>query len=871
MVGCFYFDFPKKSVTLSGVYFITIGFMIYDHKNIDKKWQKYWEDNKTFEITDLESKPKYYVLDMFPYPSGAGLHVGHPRGQIATDIMARLRRMQGFNVLHPMGWDAFGLPAENYAIKHGVHPAETIKTNSKYYKKQIQLLGFSYDWSREMTTTHPDYYRWTQWIFLQLYKKGLAYEKTMSMNWCPTCKTVAANEEVSNGVHERCERPVEKRDMTQWFLRITAYADRLLSDLEGLDWSDSIISMQKNWIGKSEGAELDFAIDGHDEGLRVYTTRPDTLFGATYMVLAPEHVAVDKITTLDQKSAVESYVNAAKCKSERERKIDEKTKTGIFTGAYAMNPVNNKKIPIWVADYVLMGYGTGAIMAVPAHDERDHDFAKKFDLEIIPVIEAKEKTDAVVMEGTMINSGFLDGSNSKEARVKMIEWLEEKKIGDKTTNYRLRDWVFTRQRYWGEPIPLIHAEDGSIYTLSESQLPLRLPEVANFEPTGTGESPLAQNTDWVNVSFYLDDNNDAVVLFDDERAPEGKSILSGKRETSTMPNWAGSSWYWIRFADPRNTESLIDKKIEKYWNNVDLYVGGAEHAVLHLLYARFWQKFLYDINVVSEKEPFKKLVNQGMLQSYSYKNDLEKYYHPDDTEEKDGKFYAKDDGRELFRQIEKISKSKLNVINPDDIVYEFGADSLRLYEMFMGPFDQSIVWEESGISGIRRFLEKIYKCADTVQDVENKDLEKILHKTIKKVLADTEDFKFNTAISAFMVFMNACHSADTIPIKVWTEFVKLLSPYAPHTGQELWEKLGRSEELSYVAVPEYSEKMCQDDELKIMIQVNGKVRGHILVALDASKESILQEAKSHDNVQSYVADGTKKEIYVPGKLVSLVV
>ncbi|HZG70355.1 MAG TPA: leucine--tRNA ligase, partial [Chondromyces sp.] len=693
--------------------------MSFDHKQIEKKWQIFWEENKTFKTTEDEEKPKFYAMDMFPYPSGAGLHVGHPEGYTATDILSRMKRMQGYNVLHPMGWDAFGLPAEQYALDTGNDPAEFTEKNINNFRRQIKSLGFSYDWDREINTTDPDYYKWTQWIFLKLYEKGLAFVDEVPVNWCPALGTVLANEEVIDGKSERGGHPVERRPMRQWILKITEYADRLLEDLEELDWPESIKEMQRNWIGRSEGAEVTFAIEGHADTFTVFTTRPDTLFGATYAVLAPEHPFVEKITTVDQKAAVEAYLDQIKSKSDLERTDLAKEKTGVFTGAYAINPVNGEKMPIWIADYVLMSYGTGAIMAVPAHDERDYEFAKKFELPIKEVVAGGTiEKEAYTGDGEHVNSEFLNGLHKEEAITKMIAWLEEKGIGTKKTTYRLRDWLFSRQRYWGEPIPIIHWEDGTTTAVPESELPLVLPKTSEIKPSGTGESPLANIEDWVNVV-------------------DPETGKKGRRETNTMPQWAGSCWYYLRYIDPHNHESLASEEKLKKWLPVDIYIGGAEHAVLHLLYARFWHKVLYDIGVVHTKEPFQKLFNQGMI---------------------------------LGENNEKMSKSKGNVVNPDEIVESHGADTLRLYEMFMGPLDASVAWSTTGLDGARRFLDRVWRLfVQENGELSEKiteggtELEKVYHQTVKKVTEDYEGLRFNTAISQMMVFVNEAYKANTLP------------------------------------------------------------------------------------------------------------
>ncbi|MEL4025885.1 leucine--tRNA ligase [Lysinibacillus endophyticus] len=803
--------------------------MSFNHQQIEKKWQQYWAENKTFKTLNDTSKPKFYALDMFPYPSGAGLHVGHPEGYTATDILSRFKRMQGFDVLHPMGWDAFGLPAEQYALDTGNDPAEFTAKNIATFKRQIQELGFSYDWDREINTTDPEYYKWTQWIFIQLYKKGLAYIDEVAVNWCPALGTVLANEEVIDGKSERGGHPVERRPMKQWMLKITAYADRLIDDLDEVDWPESIKEMQRNWIGRSEGAEVTFKVDGTDETFKVFTTRPDTLFGATYCVLAPEHKLVAKITTAEQQGAVEEYLEKVKLKSDLERTDLAKEKTGVFTGAYAVNPINGEKIPVWIADYVLASYGTGAIMAVPAHDERDYEFAKEFGLEIKPVLEGGDiENEAFTGDGPHINSDFLNGLGKAEAISKAIEWLEENGVGEKKISYRLRDWLFSRQRYWGEPIPVIHWEDGTMTTVPEEELPLVLPKTSNIRPSGTGESPLANIEEWVNVV-------DPVT---------GKK---GRRETNTMPQWAGSSWYFLRYIDPNNKEALADPELLKQWLPVDIYIGGAEHAVLHLLYARFWHKVLYDLGVVHTKEPFQKLFNQGMI---------------------------------LGEGNEKMSKSKGNVVNPDDIVRSHGADTLRLYEMFMGPLDASVAWSTNGLDGARRFLDRIWRLfttdegtlAEKVQDSSDTTLEKSYHQTVKKVTEDYEHLRFNTAISQMMVFINDCYKAEVIPTEYAKGFVKLLAPIAPHVSEELWQILGNNETLTYEAWPTYDESKLVDDEIEVIVQVNGKLRSKVKIAKDASKEQLEQIAQQDEKVKEFI-EGKQivKIIAVPGKLVNIVV
>lgn len=802
--------------------------MNYNHKTIEKKWQKYWAAHNTFNTTTDPDKPKFYALDMFPYPSGQGLHVGHPEGYTATDILSRFKRAQGYNVLHPMGWDAFGLPAEQYALDTGNDPAEFTKKNIETFRRQINSLGFSYDWNREVNTTDPEYYKWTQWIFTKLYEKGLAYEAEVAVNWVPELGTVIANEEVIDGKSERGGYDVIRKPMRQWMLKITAYADRLLDDLEELDWPESIKEMQRNWIGRSVGANVTFKVADTDKEFTVFTTRPDTLFGATYAVMAPELPLVKEITTPEQMAAVESYIEQAAKKSDLNRTDLAKEKTGVFTGAYAINPVNNKKIPIWIADYVLASYGTGAIMAVPAHDDRDFEFAKTFDLEIIPVLAGGDVTKAPFTEdGEHINSEFLNGLNKQEAIDKMVAWLEEHGVGKKEVSYRLRDWLFSRQRYWGEPIPIIHWGDGTTTALSEEELPLRLPKADNIKPSGTGESPLANITDWVNVV-------------------DEKTGLKGRRETNTMPQWAGSSWYFLRYVDPHNKQALADYEKLKQWLPVDIYIGGAEHAVLHLLYARFWHKFLYDLGVVPTKEPFQKLFNQGMI---------------------------------LGENNEKMSKSRGNVVNPDDVVKQYGADTLRLYEMFMGPLDASIAWSENGLEGSRKFLDRVWrlivdengKLRDRITTFNDGKLDKVYNQTVKKVTEDFENLHFNTAISQMMVFVNEAYKADALPYAYIEGFVQLLAPIAPHIAEELWEILGNEGGISYVPWPTFDEAALVESEVEIVCQINGKVRAKLMVPVDSSKEALEELALANEQVKEQIAGKTvRKVIAVPNKLVNIV-
>lgn len=799
--------------------------MEYNFSEIEPKWQKIWDDQKTFKAIKDNSKPKYYVLDMFPYPSGAGLHVGHPEGYTATDIMARFKRMKGFNVLHPMGWDSFGLPAENHAIKTGTHPNVTTQENIKTFTRQLKSLGFSYDWDREIATSNVDYYRWTQWIFVQLYNKGLAYESHMMVNWCPNLKTVLANEEVINGLSEVGGHPVIRKPMKQWMLKITEYAERLIQDLDLLDWPESVKEMQRVWVGKSEGATIKFKVDGSSEEIEVFTSRPDTLFGATYMVLAPEHALVDKITTAAQKQIIADYRLVTEKKSDLERTELNKDKTGANTGAFAINPVNGKKIPVFIADYVLATYGTGAIMSVPAHDERDHEFAKKFNLEIIEVVKGGNVEEAAFTEdGEHVNSDFLNGLGKADAIAKMIAWLEEKKIGSKKINYKLRDWLFSRQRYWGEPFPILKFEDGTVRCLDADELPVALPEVEKYEPAGTGESPLATIDEWVNII-------------------DPKTGKKARRETNTMPQWAGSCWYYLRFCDPQNAKAPWDSEIEKYWMPVDLYVGGAEHAVLHLLYSRFWHKVLYDLGLVSTKEPFHKLVNQGMI---------------------------------LGEDGEKMSKSRGNVINPDSVVKEYGADTLRIYEMFMGPLEKTKPWSMNGVKGVYGFISKAYRLLADKENIhtgtEDIETQKLLHKTIKKVTSDIEEMKFNTAVSQMMIFTNHITKVKKVTKETAEKFALILSPFAPHAAEEIWASCGHTQTLAYEKWPSFDEILAKDDMITMAVQINGKTRATIDVAADISKEDFMNLAKQDEKVAKYLASGTLvKEIYVPGKICNLVI
>ena len=807
--------------------------MVYNHRVIEKKWQKYWDENKTFKTLDDHTKEKFYALDMFPYPSGAGLHVGHPEGYTATDILSRYKRANGYNVLHPMGWDAFGLPAEQYALDTGNDPRDFTKTNIDTFRRQIKELGFSYDWDREVNTTDPNYYKWTQWIFKKLYEKGLAYVDEVPVNWCPALGTVLSNEEVIDGKSERGGHPVERRPMRQWVLKITDYAEKLLADLDILDWPESLKAMQRNWIGKSVGAEIDFKIEGTDKAFTVFTTRADTVFGVSYCVLAPEHKLVEEIVTEGQRATVEEYLDIVKRKSDLERTDLNKDKTGVFTGAYAINPVNGEKVELWIADYVLASYGTGAVMAVPAHDERDYEFATKFNLPITAVIE--DNGEVVVPfygDGKHINSNFINGLNNEEAIAKVIEFLEENKVGRSKVTYKLRDWLFSRQRYWGEPIPIIHWEDGTMTTVPDSELPLLLPETDNIKPSGTGESPLANIEEWLNVV-------------------DPETGKKGKRETNTMPQWAGSCWYYLRYIDPHNDEMFADPEKLKYWLPVDVYIGGAEHAVLHLLYARFWHKVLYDLGLVPTREPFQKLFNQGMILA-------------------EGK-----DGRP-----EKMSKSKGNVVNPDDIIVSHGADTLRVYEMFMGPLDASIAWSENGLDGSRRFLDRVYrlfvdeetgKVNDKVQDKDNAELEVSYNYTVKKVSEDIEILGFNTAISQLMVFVNDCYKAEYIPRKYALGFIQLLAPFAPHLAEEMWEIYGNTESISYVPWPTFDESKLVSDTVEIVVQLMGKVKAKLDVKKDLTPAELEQIVLANEEVKELIeGKQVMKVIVVPGRLVNIV-
>lgn len=802
---------------------------MYNHKVVEKKWQKYWAEHNTFKTGTDPKKKNYYALDMFPFPSGKGLHVGHPEGYTATDIVSRMKRAQGYNVLHPMGWDAFGLPTEQYALKTGQDPAVVTDENIANFKKQLNMLGFSYDWDREVKTSDPNYYKWTQWVFEQMYKMGLAYEAEVPVNWSPDLGTVVANEEIVDGKTERGGYPVYRRNMRQWMLKMTAYADRLLEDLDELDWPEPVKEMQRNWIGRSEGAQVRFKIKDSDKNFEVYTTRPDTLYGVCYTVLAPENPLVKEITTPEQKAAVEAYIKEVESKSDLERTDLNKDKTGVFTGAFAINPVNGEEVPVWIGDYVLASYGTGAVMAVPAHDQRDYEFAKKHDLPIKRVIEGGDlDKEAFVDDGVHVNSDILNGLNIEDAKKKIIAYLEEHNLGEAKVNYKLRDWDFSRQRYWGEPIPVIHWEDGETTLVPEDELPLVLPHATDIKPSGTPESPLANLTDWVNV---VDENG-----------------RKGKRETNTMPNWAGSSWYYLRYVDPHNNEKLGDYELFKKWLPVDLYIGGAEHAVRHLLYARFWHKVLYDWGVVPTKEPFQRLYNQGLI----------------------------------LKDHDKMSKSKGNVVNPDEVIEEYGADSLRTYEMFMGPLDASIDWDDNGPASTKKFLDRVWRLfvndldldpivSDKVVEENDGSLDKIYNQTVKKVTEDFESLHFNTAISQMMVFVNEAQKAKTIPMEYAEGFVKLLAPVAPHMMEEIWQVLGHNESISYAEWPKFDPEKLVESTVEIMVQVNGKLRGKFSAAKDAAKDELEKAAMADHHVQKFLeGKDVKKVIVIPNKIVNIV-
>jgi leucyl-tRNA synthetase len=885
--------------------------MDYNFTAIEKKWQKYWEENKTFKTPeDLTNPKKCYVLDMFPYPSGAGLHVGHPEGYTATDIYSRYKRMKGYNVLHPMGWDAFGLPAEQYAIQTGTHPSVTTKNNCDTFRRQIRELGLSYDWEREINTTDPKYYKWTQWIFIRLYNtwfdeklqkgrpiselpvpeeikklgksettkyinlKRLAYYDHAQVWWCPSCRIVCANEEVLyDGSHEKCGNRVEKKNLKQWMLRIQLYAERLLNGIDKLDWPEGIKDMQRNWIGRSTGAEVDFPVDGINEKLIVFTTRPDTLFGATYMVIAPEHPLTGTITLKDRQKEVEDYIKAASLKSDLDRTDLAKDKTGVFTGRYAINPVNLKKIPIWVADYVLTGYGTGAIMAVPAHDTRDFEFAQKFRLPILciqdPDVDDPDQKNRIIAgeecwteDGRYINSSDpetgidINGLNKQAGIAKITSWLESKNLGTEKVNYKLRDWLFSRQRYWGEPFPVIHWEDGEIALLGEDELPLELPELEKYLPGDTGESPLSNATKWINVT--------------------DKSGRKGRRETNTMPQWAGSCWYYLRFIDPGNDKQIFEPAKEKYWMPVDLYIGGAEHAVLHLLYSRFWHKVLFDLGVVSTDEPYQRLFNQGMILAFAYETERGGKISSDQVEEKEGRFFIKNRGEELRQIVAKMSKTLKNVVNPDDVTAKYGADSLRLYEMFMGPLDITKPWDDKGVKGVFNFLSRTYRFFANPENIitgeDETEILKGLHQAIKKVENDIENLRFNTAISAMMIFLNLITKKGRVTKESAAVFTRILSPFAPHLAEELWQLLGNNKSLAYEPWPELNEEFLKEDTFEYPVSFNGKLRFKIELPVSMEKDEIIKIVLADERAKKWLATGTLVNIIVvPGRIVNIVV
>jgi leucyl-tRNA synthetase len=884
--------------------------MVYNFKKIEKRWQDYWEENKTFRTEDDYSKPKFYVLDMFPYPSGSGLHVGHPEGYTATDIVARYKRMKGFNVLHPMGWDAFGLPAEQYAIETGTHPSVTTQNNCENFRRQIKALGLGYDWDREVNTTDPGYFKWTQWIFIRLYntwfdekqqkgrpikeleipeeisKEGkeaiqkymadrrLAYYDDAQVWWCPHCRIVCANEEVLNdGTHEKCGNLVERKNLKQWMLRIPQYAERLLDGLDDLDWPAGVKDMQRNWIGRSTGAEVDFQVEGVEAALRVFTTRPDTLFGATYMVVAPEHALLKALTTDDQKDSVDQYVAQSGLKSEMDRSDLSREKTGVFTGSYAINPVNNQQIPIWVADYVLMGYGTGAIMSVPGHDTRDFEFATAFRLPILCIMDpdgAEEELRNLVLagkacwteDGTYINSAHkgtgldINGLSKEQGITETVEWLQERNLGKSAINYKIRDWLFSRQRYWGEPFPVIHWEDGEITLLEDSDLPLELPELEKYEPGSHGESPLANSTSWLNVS--------------DSKGRKGR------RETNTMPQWAGSCWYYLRYIDPDNDQEPFSKVKENYWMPVDLYVGGAEHAVLHLLYSRFWHKVLFDLGVVSTDEPYTKLFNQGMILAFAYEASTGAKVPSDLVEERDGAFFHTETGEKVNQIVAKMSKSLKNVVNPDDVVAVYGADALRLYEMFLGPLDAVKPWVENGVKGVYNFLNKVHKFfadpAHYMEGEEDAEVLKFLHATIKKVGSDIEALHFNTSISQMMIFTNLCIKKGKVSRETARTFVRVLGPFAPHLSEEIWRLLENKSSIAEADWPVYDESFLQEDTYEYPVMINGKLRFKVVLPLNLEDDIIKEQVLGHEKAQKWIQGSKPKRfIHVPKKIINIVV
>lgn len=840
----------------------------YDHQRIEEKWQRIWEDRQLFKAVVDPSLPKYYILDMFPYPSGAGLHVGHVTGYTATDILARYKRQKGFNVLHPMGWDSFGLPAEQYAIRTGTHPAITTEQNIHTYRRQLKSLGFSYDWSRELATSDPKYYKWTQWIFTKLYEKGMAYEAEVLVNFCPALGTVLANEEVENGRSKEGGYPIERRPLRQWILKITAYADRLLEDLDLIDWPDHLKKLQVNWIGRSEGARIDFVENKTKATISVFTTAAHTLFGVTYLVLAPEHPLVAAITTPEQREQVKAYLKHVASKSDLERTDLAKEKTGVWTGAYVRNPVNEQRIPVWIADYVLMGYGTGAVMGVPAHDERDFEFAKKYHLGIVPVVSPDAESSEVkkvlsgnlcwMLPGKLVHSAHgdcdLNNLNISEAKETIIAWLEKHKKGGRTIQYKLRDWLFSRQRYWGEPFPILHFADGTKRVLDMDELPLCPPQLTDFRPSSDGQSPLAKVQEWVNI-------------FDP------KTQKNAQRETNTMPQWAGSCWYYLRFCDPHNDQAAWDKNVESYWMPVDLYVGGVEHAVLHLLYARFWHKVLYDCGYVSTKEPFQKLRNQGLVVARSYQHPNGAYVPPEEVREvKPGTFIQIGTNEELRSQIDKMSKSKLNGITPDAMIEDFGADALRLYEMFMGPFDKEKVWNTNAVSGCSRFLNRYYELifSDKVCEETSEEALKLGHRLVHHVERDIEAMQFNTAIAKMMEFINAFAPLPKYPKQVLKMLTQVLYPFAPHITEEAWQHLGEKESLTYSPFPVYDPQYLTDDTVLYVVQVNGKVRGKWMLPKDQGQEELLEFIKHQPAIAKHLSGPISKVVYVPNKLLSLV-
>ncbi len=832
---------------------------IYNHKNIESKWQQYWEEHQTFKAEKGKSAPKYYVLDMFPYPSGQGLHVGHPKGYVASDVIARYKRMRGYKVLHPMGWDAFGLPTERQASKEGIHPAAVTERNINTFRKQLKLLGLSYDWEREICTSDPEYYRWTQWIFLKLYERGLAYQAEVPVNWCPALGTVLANEEVKDGVYVETGDPVERRMMRQWMLRITAYADRLLEDLDFVDWPESLKEMQRNWIGRSEGACIQFQIADSSLSFEVFSTRADTLFGCTYCVLAPEHPLVAQITTEEQHEEINKYVEVVSRYSERER-LAQSEVSGVFTGSYAICPVNRNLVPIWIADYVLPSYGTSAVFGCPAHDDRDHAFAQKFCLPIVEVVQGGNVGhQAYTGDGLHVNSDFLNGLNIDAAKARVITWLKEHDCGEARVTYRLRDWLFSRQRYWGEPIPMLLKKDGTSIPVAEQDLPITLPFLEEISPTEEVQPPLMRAEQWVHTTEPV----------------SGDLLL---RETNTMPQWAGSCWYYLRFIDPKNNEAPWNQELEKYWMSVDLYVGGAEHATLHLLYTRFWHKVLYDLGYVSTLEPFQKLVNQGMVLSRSFKDKRSKYYYPSEVTEKDGQWYASSNGELLETQVEKMSKSRCNGITPDEVINEYGADSLRLYEMFLGPLESETVWQTEQIVGVRRFLERTWRLFFGEEQKlvrkskEEDELDIVLNKTVKKVTEDIENLRLNTAISSLMTLVNEITKHQWVASSTLDTLARLLAPFAPHIAEEFWQYLGHSNTITYAPWPDYDSTKIVDEQVSIAIQVNGKLRGVVDVLRDSQEENVKDLVLENPRIRNYVrGKSIVKLIFVPNKLINFVV